>query len=113
MSEDRRLTVNDPIDQEVLAKFSELETTRMRLGAQLLDVEDEKIKIMVASRKVDEEKQRLFERVLMERGLAPTTPVEIEAATGLIKVLRAQGAPAERPAQNGSTQAQPQAAAAP
>ena len=108
--ESKRLTVNDPIDQATMDRFGELETTRVRLATQLLDFEDEKIKIMVASRRIDEEKQRLFEKVLMERGLAPTTPVEIEASTGLIKVIRAperQAAPSAAPAQ------QPQAAAAP
>jgi hypothetical protein len=89
----KRLSVNDPIDQETLGKFGELETARMRLGMQLLDVEDERVKILVSSRRVDEEKQKLFEKVLMERGLPPTTPVEIEASTGLIKVVPMPGAP--------------------
>lgn len=89
--ESKRLTPNDPIDVETLARISELESTRARLGLQLLDIEDDKVKILVSSRRIDEEKQRIFEKALMERGLPPNTPVEINANTGLIHVLGTKG----------------------
>ena len=83
----KRLTVDDPIDPALLQRFSDLEGARMRLGAQLIDVEAEKVKIMVAARQIDVERQRLFDKALGDRGIAPTTPVEIDAGTGKIRVL--------------------------
>lgn len=87
----KRLSVEDPIDPAILQRFGDLESARMRLGAQLLDVEAEKVKIMVAARQIDVERQRLFEKVLSDRGVAPSTPVEIDAGTGKIRVLVPQG----------------------
>lgn len=83
----KRLTVEDPIDPVILNRFGEMEGARMRLGAQLLEIEAEKVKIMVAARQIDVERQRLFEKVLSDRGVAPSTPVEIDSVTGKIRVL--------------------------
>ena len=85
--ETKALTADDPIDAETLAKFAELEQHRMRLGGQVLDLRGEEVRLMVAARRLDEEKQRLFEKVLVDRGLTPTTPVEIDAETGQIRLL--------------------------
>lgn len=95
MSDTKRLTVEDPIDQTTLTQFAELEGHKNQLGGRLIDIKAEEVKIMVAARRIDEEKQRLFEKVLVDRGLHPSTAVEIEASTGLIRVLRPhQEAPA-------------------
>ncbi len=94
-AESKRLTTEDPIDPEILAKFGELEQHRMHLGSQVLDLRSEEVKLMVAARRIDEEKQRLFEKVLVDRGLNPSTPVEIDASTGRIRVLQAARQAAE------------------
>lgn len=86
-TEAKRLTIEDPIEPEILAKFSELENTRMRIGGQMLDLRSEEVRLMVAARRIDEEKQRLFDKVLVDRGLSPTTPVEINAETGRISLM--------------------------
>lgn len=92
-TESKRLTIEDPIEPEILAKFSELENARMRLGGQMIDLKSEEVRLMVAARRLDEEKQRLFEKVLVDRGLHPTTPVEIYAETGRISMMAGESPP--------------------
>jgi len=52
---------------------------------------------LAAARRIDEEKQRVFEGLLVERGLPPDATVEIDASTGNLKVLISQepAAPAQ------------------
>lgn len=97
MTEPKRLTIDDPIDADTLAKFAELEANRMRLGGQVLDLKSEEVRLMVAARRIDEERQRLFEKILVDRGLHPSTPVEIDAATGQIKQIAVPSPRAEEP----------------
>jgi len=80
MSEEKlhRLTPSDPVPGAVLAQFEELSQARMRIAVNLLDLEQEKIRMLAAAKRVDEQKQRLFEHVLVERGLPPNTQVEID-----------------------------------
>lgn len=96
-TETKRMTIEDPIEPEILAKFSELENTRMRLGAQMIDIKSEEVRIMVAARRIDEEKQRLFEKVLVDRGLHPTTPIEINAETGRLSLMGGSGGDTPQP----------------
>lgn len=88
MSDEKKLTPNDPVDLETRKRMEELASARYELGDRLLEVEQEKVKLLVAANRVDEERSRIFEKILMDRGLPPTTLVEIEAQTGIIKVLR-------------------------
>jgi hypothetical protein len=88
MSEPKQpLTPNDPVSQEVLKKFEELDGARYELGARLLELEQERVRVLSAAHQVDQQRQRLFEQVLVERGLQPSTPVSINDKTGEIKVL--------------------------
>jgi len=79
-----RLTPNDPVSPDVLKKMAQITAARSQLGDQLLDLEHEKIKILVSARQLDEEKQKLFAKELSDRGLGPNTPVEVDAKTGVI-----------------------------
>lgn len=92
-TETKRLTIEDPIDPETLNKFAELEARRMHLGVQMIELETEKVKIMVVARRLEDEKQRLFEKVLVDRGLSPTTGVEIDSNTGKINLIRPEPTP--------------------
>jgi len=85
--ETKKLTVEDPVEPELLKKLAELRDSRLRIGDQILDLESEKVRLMVAVRQIDMEKQRSFEKILMDRGLPPTFPVEIDGQTGKIKPL--------------------------
>ena len=90
MSESKQaLTANDPVSQETLKKFEELDGARYELGLRLLDLEQERVRILSAAHQVDQQRQRLFEQVLVERGLQPTTQISINDTTGEIKVVEA------------------------
>jgi hypothetical protein len=94
--ESKKLTQNDPVDAESRKRLEDLAAARYELGEKLLDLEQERVKILVTANRIEEERGRLFEKILMERGLSPTTPVEIDAQSGVIRVLRPQ-APAPAP----------------
>lgn len=89
-AEARKLTINDPLTQETLKKLAQLTNQRLQIADQLLDLEQEKIKLMVASRQIDDEKQRLFAKELTDRGLPPNAPVEVDAKTGAISIVTAE-----------------------
>lgn len=88
----KKLTINDPISPDTLKKLGALTNARMQLAEQLLDMEQEKIKIMVTSRQLDDEKQKVFDKELSDRGLPPSAPVEVDAKTGLISMVTPPGA---------------------
>lgn len=89
-TETKKLTPNDPVDAESRKKLEQLSAARFDIADKILELEQDKVKLLVAANRVDEERSRLFEKILMDRGLPPTTPIEIEAQTGILRVLRAQ-----------------------
>ena len=93
----KKLTLEDPIDSETLKKLSELRETRLQIADRLVDLEIERVRMMVAVRQIDGEKNRLFEKTLVDRGLPPGFPVNVDGQTGKIHPLAApsdQQAPA-------------------
>lgn len=96
-SNPKKLTIADPVGKDVLDKLEELEMSRANVGMNLLDLKQEEVKLLAAARRIDEERHRVFERVLMERGLAPNMISEIDIATGLLKVA---APPAAQPVQS-------------
>lgn len=87
-SEAKKLTIDDPIDGETLGKFKHLQTVRMQCAERLLDLEQEKVRTLRMAANVDTERQKLFESVLISRGLPPTFPVEVDANTGKISPVK-------------------------
>lgn len=103
MSEEnpRRLTANDPVDLETLEKFNQLEGARQDIASRFLEIEQERVRLLSAAHQVDQQHRRLFEKVLVDRGLAPNTPLDIEATTGKITIReakKAENSPPESPA---------------
>lgn len=90
----QKLTPEDPIDADSLKRLEELQTLRLQLAERVLDLEQEKIRTLRAASNVDAERQRLFESVLISRGLPPSHPVTIDAKTGTLTLL----APVPEPA---------------
>jgi len=86
--EAKKLSPDDPVDAETLAKFGQLQTARMQCAERLLDLEQEKVRTLRAAASIDAERQRIFESILTNRGLAPNFPVEIDAKTGKITPVR-------------------------
>lgn len=104
MSEEtpRRLTVNDPVDLETLEKFNQLEGARQEIASRFLEIEQERVRLLSAVHQVDQQHRRLFEKVLLDRGLQPNVPIDIESTTGKITIRDektpepgASGAPAQ------------------
>lgn len=85
----RPLTVDDPVDSETLEQFRGLQEARQRFADTLLSLEQEKIRLLAGVKKLDDQRNRLFENCLVERGLAPDTEVEIDARTG--KIVKRNG----------------------
>jgi hypothetical protein len=82
MSDEKQLTVENPVSREVLAEFQGIRDAQIKLAEQNLLLDREKVRILAASNKLDQQHKRLFETILVDRGLAPDTPVELDASTG-------------------------------
>jgi hypothetical protein len=85
----KKLTLEDPVDPETLKKLSELRDARLQIADRLIDLENERVRMMVAVRQIDGEKNRIFERVLVERGLPPGFPVNIDGTSGKMNPMMA------------------------
>ncbi len=84
-----RLTIDDPVDQATLQRLNVLEEEFNNLGRQLLNLESKKLQILVTSRDLNKERVATVERVAMDRGLPPGTPIVIHSETGHV-YLRGQ-----------------------
>jgi hypothetical protein len=93
MSQDpeKKLTLNDPVSPDDLQRLAELQHRRLDLGDTMLDLEQEKVKVLVQARQLDDQKSQLFTKLVTERGLPAGFPVEVDAKTGIIKALTPQG----------------------
>jgi hypothetical protein len=93
MSEDtnngtpQRLTSDDPISPEQLNQLALLQNSHQDIAERLLVLEKEKVKLLASSRRLDDERQRVFEGILIERGIDPHAEVEIDASTGKIRLF--------------------------
>lgn len=83
---DTKLTLDDPVDPSVLEKLDQLDLTWSALAHKNAILDRDKIQIMASMKRVEEERVRVFEALLIERGLSPNTLVNIDPATRLIKV---------------------------
>jgi hypothetical protein len=107
----KRLTLDDPVGKESLDKLAELETTEINTALQLMAIKQEEVKLLAVGRRIEDERHRLFEKLLIDRGLAPNTPATIDSTSGKITVVRPQqpmGAPQAIPPQVAAAIAQAQ-----
>lgn len=86
-----KLTLNDPVAPDDLQRLAELHQRRLDLGDTMLDLEQEKVKVLVQARQLDDQKSQLFTKIVTERGLPAGFPVEVDAKTGILKALAPQG----------------------
>lgn len=87
-SKPQKLTVNDPVTPEVLASFNQLEEARLSIASRLLQLEQTRVKLLAGAHQVDQQQQRLFEQVLVERGLSPASEVSIDSNTGVLQLVQ-------------------------
>ena len=76
-----------------MKRIGEITQRRWALGELNLDLDQEKVKILVESRKLDDERKTIFAKVLSERGLAPNIPVEVDPESGKIELVKVNGQP--------------------
>jgi len=91
----RRLTFDDPVSKEVLSQFQDLTSARIDLAERVVEMEQQKIFALAAIKRVDEQKSRLWEAILMERGIDPKASIQVDSDTG--KLFRQ--APKEEPSE--------------
>jgi hypothetical protein len=86
-----KLSINDPMSRETLTRIQELSETKSALCEQYFDMDAEKIRLTVAIKQIEQEKQRLFEKELVDRGMSPTAAVEVDGKTGVMTLLSPAG----------------------
>jgi len=86
--EPRRLTLDDPVSPEALQQLANLSNARVDFCDRNASLDQEKIAILAALKRLDDQKVKLFESLLVERGLAPDTEVTINPRTGKVQLLR-------------------------
>ena len=84
---EKKLTLNDPVNAAELQRLAELQGRRFEIGDALLDLEQEKVRLLVQARQLDDQKSQLFQKIVTDRGLPAGLPVEVDAKTGLVKAL--------------------------
>lgn len=78
---EKQLTANDPIDEELFEQLVTLRDAKQQFALRLLELEHEKIQILAASKRTELQTRRLFDQILVERGMDPTTEVFIDGQT--------------------------------
>jgi hypothetical protein len=89
----QRLTLDDPVGKEVIEKLSELEMMQVNAAMHLMGIKREEVRLLAVDRKVEDERHKMFERLLMERGLPPSTPATIDFATGKVHLMKPSPGP--------------------
>ena len=99
-TEKRNLTPEDPVTPEVLAEFSRLQESKHQLAVVAIQLDMDKIEVLRSIGRLDEQNKRLFEACLIERGLPPDAPIEIDSKTGKITLRCAVPTPVTSEAPN-------------
>jgi hypothetical protein len=103
-----KLTIHDPVDPATLKRVGEITQRRWALGEMNLDLDHEKVKILVEARKLDDERKAIFAKILSERGLAPNMAVEVDPDNGKIELVKVNGQPVVKPPEVTSVTSTPQ-----
>ena len=82
--------------------LEELANARSQMAERLLVLEQQKVPLLASAKRIDEQKTRVFDQVLTQRGLPPGTPCEIDFKTRRVKLIggpQPAVAPQEAPAE--------------
>lgn len=82
----------EPVSVEDLARLRELTAARDNVAHKYLSLELEKIPVLAAGRRIDEEHDALLRRIMEERGIHPTAMVNVSPTTGEIVVTSSEEA---------------------
>jgi len=88
--EGQKLTLKDPVPPQILEQLSTLRNAKLQIAERMLELEQEKIHCLGAAKRLKDENQRIFTALLVERGLAPGTFVDLDPKTGLLSMQEEQ-----------------------
>lgn len=88
----KRLTLEDPVDPDVLVHLDTLHEHWMDLSERHTLLEQEQIQILAALKRIDDEKHKIFEQILIERGISPDQRVQIDPKTRVLRTLESPDA---------------------
>jgi len=91
----KRLSPDDAVNGETLQQLRQLHDARLHLCERAVDLEQERIQALAAIKRLDDQKQRVFDAILVERGIPPQTQVEIDGRTGKLRVVSQPEPPKE------------------
>lgn len=95
--EAKRLTLDDPVSPETLQSFGQIKEAQIDVALELMAVEERKIQLLAANKKLREQNDRLFQSILIERGQPPHAGAELDSKTGKIVLLQPAKPPAVEP----------------
>jgi hypothetical protein len=78
---EKQLTMKDPVSEETFEQLVTLRDAKQQMALKLLELKNEEIQILAAAKRTDMQSRRLFEQILVERGLDPASEVFIDAKT--------------------------------
>ncbi len=86
-----RVILETPAGRQALDRLAELEATETEAALKLLALKREEAKIVALGRRVEDERLRIFGKLLTDRGFAPDTPTTIDSKTGKLTIVDAVG----------------------
>lgn len=83
----------EPVGVEELARLRELSVVRDNLAHKVLSLDLEKITLLMAGRRVDEEHDALIHHIMTERGIHTSSRIDINPRTGEVVVQSGEATP--------------------
>jgi len=83
---EKRLTLNDPVSKEERDYLQQLDMTLLGFAQKLLALELEKVNLIAASRRVENQTKDVFQKILVNRGQSSDLVIDVDLDTGTIKV---------------------------
>lgn len=84
--EAKRLTLDDPVPPETIQKLRQVQEAQAAIAVEFINLEERKIQLLAGNKKLREQYGRVFEALLIERGLSPDTLVDLDGKTGKIRL---------------------------
>ena len=84
---ERQLTLEDPVDAETLRQIEEVHNSRMVVAEQFLECEQEKMRLLAVAHRLDQQRNAIYEKLMLDRGITSSEQVEIDASTGKIALV--------------------------
>lgn len=86
------MPILEPVSAEDLARLRELTLARENIAHKGLSLDLEKITVLAAGKRIDEEHDALLSRIMADRGIHPTSTVNINPQTGEVVVTSSEEA---------------------